>query len=300
MLGRLRLAYDAEQRAAQELSRALQSKNDFIADASHELRTPLTVIRGNAEIGLGSPGEPIHREVLADISTEANRMSRLVDDLLFLARSDAGAPPLERELLPARRLVERLLKPADVLAKQHGARIAATSEVEGLLEVDPARIEQAVLILVDNAAKHSPEAGEIVLAARSRHGQLMISVVDQGPGIPPDELPLIFDRFYQIGKRRTRKKGGAGLGLSIARSIVEGHGGSIGVSSNPERGTRVTIVLPLISLPEVASPPESSPVRFPPDGATANGTSPSAARSIDAEPRRAAPDPLPSRGGRRH
>jgi len=300
MLRRLRLAYDAEQRATQELSRALQSKTDFITDASHELRTPLTVIRGNAEIGLGTPGQPIHREVLADIAAEATRMSRLVDDLLFLARSDAGAAPLERELLPARRLLERLHKPTEVLARQHGARLVTEFAAEGWLEVDPARIEQAVLILVDNAGKHSPQGGRITFAARSRHGQLVISVADQGPGIPADELPLIFDRFYQVGKRRTRKRGGAGLGLSIARSIVEGHSGSIGAASSPERGTRMTIVLPLIGLPEGAVRSGDGAAVFRSAGdAAANGDPQRAAAATDGDAGQVAGDPLPSPAARR-
>ena len=250
VLTRLRASYAREQSVSRELTRALQSKNDFIADASHELRTPLTVIRGNADIGLAAPGASIHPDVLTDISAEATRMSRLVDDLLFLARSDAGAPPLEREYVPAQWLVARLAKPAEVLALHHGSCLSATIGGDGHLEVDPARVEQAVLVLIDNAAKHSPPGSCVSLSSRSVAGALAIEVADHGPGIPEAELPLIFDRFYQVGKRRTRKKGGSGLGLSIARSIVQAHGGSIAVESTLGRGTTMTLRLPLVTAPE--------------------------------------------------
>jgi len=238
VLSGLRASYAREQMAVHELGRALQTKNDFIADASHELRTPLTVIRGNAEIGRETPGEVIHQEVLREIETEAARMSRLIDDLFFLARSDAGAVPLEREYLPARWLISRLVKPAEVLARQHGTCLTAEVGAEGHLEVDPARVEQAVLILVDNAAKHSPPGACLTLSSRVRDNALMIEVADAGAGIPPDELPLIFDRFYQVGKRRSRKKGGLGsASRSPSRSLRATTAGSRSPAA-PTRGQR--------------------------------------------------------------
>jgi two-component system sensor histidine kinase ResE len=227
------------------LARILDAKNNFIADASHELRTPLTVIQGNADIGLAAPGEPVHREVLAEIADAAAGMGRLVEDLLFLARSDAGMPPLELEYVPTRMLLGRIRKRVEALARQHEVALSVEVDVGGHLEVDPARVEQAVLNLVDNAAKHSPAGGVVAVSARERNGELTIEVADQGTGIPPDELPLIFDRFYQVGQRRARKKGGSGLGLAIVRAIVETHGGTIEVDSRLGRGTRMVIRLPL-------------------------------------------------------
>ena len=213
------------------------------------------MIRGNAEIGLTTPDAVVQREVLEEIAAEAKRMGTLVDDLLFLARSDAGAAPLEREYVPAHWLTSRIRKPAEALARQRGTCLTTDLNGTGHLEVDPARIEQVVLILVDNAAKHTPPGACVHLRARAERGELTIEVVDQGPGIPPEELPLIFDRFYQIGPRRARKKGGAGLGLSIARTIVQAHGGSIAADSGPGRGTRMTIRLPLSSEPELIGEP---------------------------------------------
>jgi two-component system sensor histidine kinase VicK len=252
VLRRMEALFEREQATAQELEHALRTlelalrtKTDFIADASHELLTPLTVIGGNAEIGLSLPDQCGHREVLEEIAAETNRMSRLVEDLLFLARSDAGMAALEREYIPARRLLTQVAKRAEVLAQQHGACLTVEQAVAGHLDADPARVEQAVLILVDNAAKHSPPDAPVVLRSRVTGTELAIEVVDEGPGIPADELPLVFDRFYQVGQRRTRKRGRAGLGLSIAKTIVEAHGGAIGVDSQPGRGTRMTITLPL-------------------------------------------------------
>jgi signal transduction histidine kinase len=177
-------------------------------------------------------------------------MGNLVDDLLFLARSDAGSPPLDKEYVPARWLASRLTKPAEVLADQRASCLSTSITGEGYLEVDPERVEQAVLILVDNAARHSPPGVCFSLATRAADGVFTIEVSDSGPGIPPHELPLIFDRFYQVKNRRSRKKGGSGLGLSIARTIVTAHGGTISAESLLGEGSRMTIRLPLSPPPE--------------------------------------------------
>ncbi|MDQ3779146.1 MAG: HAMP domain-containing histidine kinase [Chloroflexota bacterium] len=241
---RIRVSYAREQASAQELARALRTKTDFIADASHELRTPLTVIRGNADIGLTTPDSAAQQAILKDIAAEAVRMSRLVDDLLFLARSDAGVPPLEREYVPARWLVGQVVKSADVLTQQRASCLTTTIAVDGLLEVDPARVLRAVMVLVDNAAKHGTSEACTSLSALTKNHHLEITVADRGPGIPAGDLPLIFDRFYQVGNRRGRRKDGSGLGLAIAKTIVEAHGGTLAVDSTPKHGTRFTIRLP--------------------------------------------------------
>lgn len=266
-VGGLRAAWGREQAVAGELARALRLKTDFVADASHELRTPLTVIRGNAEVGLAATDEPARREVLSEIATEAARMNELVDDLLFLARSDAGAPPMEREFLPARLLLNRVAAPAETLVRGWGARFVADVAAEGYLEADPARIQQAVLNLIDNAAKHAPPDSDVVMRVRSADGVLRIAVIDRGPGIPADELPMVFERYYQVGPRRTRKTHGAGLGLAIARTIAHAHGGEIEAESAPGRGTTMTIRLPLCppaaDAADAAAPPSPGVVRRP-------------------------------------
>jgi two-component system, OmpR family, sensor histidine kinase VicK len=255
ILARLRTLYESEQYSRRELARALQTKTDFIADASHELRTPLAVILGNAETALAEKDDHLHESSLAAIAAEAKRMGTLVDDLLFLARSDAGSPPLDKEYVPVRWLVSRLVKPAEMLARQRDACVTPEIGGEGFLEVDPERIEQAILILVDNAARHSPPGRCVSLSSRVEDDHLAIAVADSGVGIEPDELPLIFDRFYQVKNRRSRKKGGSGLGLSIARTIVTVHGGSIAAESTPGEGTQMTIRLPMAPPPETDEEP---------------------------------------------
>ncbi|HEX2282850.1 MAG TPA: ATP-binding protein [Thermomicrobiales bacterium] len=259
VLTRLRALYESEQHSRHQLARALQTKTDFIADASHELRTPLAVILGNAETALAEKDDHLHKSSLVAIASEARRMGKLVDDLLFLARSDAGSPPLDTEYVPARWLVTRLIEPAEMLARQRAACLTTEIDGEGFLEVDPERIEQAVLILIDNAARHSPPDSCVTLSSWIESEQLAIEVADSGPGITPEELPLIFDRFYQIKNRRSRKKGGSGLGLSIARTIVAAHGGSITAESHLGQGTRMTIRLPLSPAPDREE--ESRPIR---------------------------------------
>jgi two-component system, OmpR family, sensor histidine kinase VicK len=262
ILARLRGLYELEQQSRYELARSLQTKTDFIADASHELRTPLAVILGNAETALASKNPALHETSLSAIAAESERMGKLVDDLLFLARSDAGSPPLDEEYVPARWLVSRLVKPAGVLARQRASCLSDQIGGEGYLVVDPERIEQAVLILIDNAARHSPTGACVWLTSRVESGFLAIEVADSGAGIAPDELPYVFDRFYQLKNRRSRKKGGAGLGLSIARTIVAAHGGSITAESELREGTRMTIRLPLAAPPEASEPSSPAPRRM--------------------------------------
>ena len=245
LLSRLDEARVRERAVAAELARALRLRTDFIADVSHELRTPLTVIRGNADIGLTASEPAVQHDVLVDIAVEANRMTKLVDDLLFLARSDAGRPPLDVDYISAKWLLSRLERPAEVLARQRGSCLETDLQGDGFLELDHARIEQAVLILIDNAARHSANAACVQFSSRIHRGELVMTVIDRGPGIPPEELPLIFDRFYRVKERRGRKKDGSGLGLAIAKTIVEAHNGTMTAESKLGVGTTMSIRLPL-------------------------------------------------------
>jgi signal transduction histidine kinase len=239
--------YESEQIATQQLSAALQARNDFIADASHELRTPLTVLRGNAEAGLAIEDACGHREILEEIVEESATMTRLVEDLLFLARSDASAPPLEVENVSVEPLLKTIAERSEMLVHQRGAKLTTSLAADGTLPADPQRIEQAVLAIVDNAAKFSFAGGNVRLSSKTEDGILVIEVVDEGPGIPDSELPLIFERFYLVDRSRKRRKGGAGLGLSIARTIIEAHGGWIEAESQLGIGTRMHIHLPLVN-----------------------------------------------------
>jgi two-component system, OmpR family, sensor histidine kinase VicK len=245
LVGELRELYAREHAASEALAQASQAKTDFLADVSHELKTPLTVLRGNAELGLRVGHDAACVEVLEEVVKESGRMQRMIEDLLFMARSDAGSLPLELEEIPVASFLSDLAGRAEVLARERGASLEAALTGEGVLSGDPSRIEQAVLILVDNAAKYSPKGERVSLAASTGDGELCIEVRDRGAGIPKEELPHIFERFYRVGKMRTRRQKGAGLGLSIAKTIAEAHGGRIEPASRIGDGTRMTLYLPL-------------------------------------------------------
>lgn len=246
MLSTLQAAYTQE-------AHALQAQRRFVADASHELRTPLTTIRGN--IGLLQRDPPISPDdqiaVLTDMADESERMSRLVNDLLALARADAGRP-LRSETVPVRPLIEELCRKAKLLAPQRPIICEPLPDVAVRGDVDA--VKQGLLILLDNALKFTPPTGRIDLITIPGDDQVAISVRDTGPGIPTDQLPHIFERFYRGDTARSG--GGAGLGLAIAKSLVEAQRGTISVESSPGVGSTFTITLPqapLVPDPQAAS-----------------------------------------------
>jgi two-component system, OmpR family, sensor histidine kinase VicK len=246
VVNELRRLYAEQRAAAEKLEEASRAKTEFIADVSHELRTPLTVLRGNAQVGLALGGDD-HKEILEEIVEESKRMSRMIEDLLFLARSDSASLPLDFETVAVESLLADLAARAEILAQERGARLEAKLEGRGLVRVDPQRIEQAVLILVDNAAKYGSDGGTVTLTSSERSGELRIGVEDHGPGIPKEELPRIFERFYRLDKARSRTLGGSGLGLPIAKTIVDAHGGHIEAVSRPGKGTKMSLCLPLLA-----------------------------------------------------
>ena len=247
VVNELRRLYAEQQETTEKLAEANKAKTEFIADVSHELRTPLTVLRGNAQVGLGLGGGGDHEEILTEIVEESKRMSRMVEDLLFLARSDSASVPLDLETVAVESLLAGITGRAETLARERGAELETELEGGGFVEIDRQRIEQAVLILVDNAAKYGPPEGTVTLASSVRSGELRISVEDRGPGIPKKELPRVFERFYRLDKARSRQLGGTGLGLPIAKTIVEVHGGRIEAASWPGEGTKISLFLPLVA-----------------------------------------------------
>ena len=230
-------------RAEEVLAEAARAKAEFLAEVSHELRTPLTVIRGNAEVGLDLDQNCEHVEILREIVRESSTMSRMVEDLLFLARSESAAPPFRMEPVDARVLLTGLARRAEALAAEHDATLDTALSDGGLVRADPVRVEQAILALVDNAAKFGPEGQQITLRSGSRDEELRVEVGDRGPGIPETELPHVFERFYRLAGV---EEPGSGLGLSIAQTIAEAHGGRIEAASQPGEGTRMSLILPLL------------------------------------------------------
>ena len=225
------------------LAEAARAKAEFLAEVSHELRTPLIVIRGNAEIGLELGRDCEHEELLQEIVRESSTMSRMVEDLLFLARSESAAPPFRMEPVEINVLIKGFARRARSLAAEHGATIDTTLAETGLVRVDPARVEQAVLALVDNAIKYGPEGQRITLRSGAVDRELRVEVGVRGPGIPEMELPHVFERFYRLDGV---DEPGSGLRLSIAQTIAEAHGGRIEAESQPGGGTRMSLILPLL------------------------------------------------------
>lgn len=242
----MRRAYDAQQESTARLEAALTAKTQFIADASHELRTPLTVLRGNAEVGLATLGGGGHHEILREIVADAARMTRLVEDLLFLARSDTGSVALEFSLVSLEPWAAEVAARGEVLSREHGVRFAARLSAMGEARIDPGRVEQAVLGVVDNAAKVSGPGGTVALSVTVQDGSLVVEVVDDGPGIPAADLALVFERFFRLDKTRARRVGGTGLGLAIAKATIEGHGGRIVAESALGRGTTMRLTVPCV------------------------------------------------------
>ena len=230
-------------RAEEALAEAARARAEFLAEVSHELRTPLTVIRGNAEVGLDLDGHCEHEEILREIVRESSTMSRMVEDLLFLARSESAAPPFRMVPVDAQVLLAGLERRAAALAAEHDATLDTTLLATGFVRVDPVRVEQAILALVDNAVKYGPEGQRVTLCSTCSEGELHVDVGDQGPGIPETELPHIFERFYRLAEVEVP---GSGLGLSIAQTIAEAHGGRIEARSQPGEGTRMSFILPLL------------------------------------------------------
>jgi two-component system sensor histidine kinase CiaH len=233
-------------RALVPIQQAFQRQQEFVADASHELRTPLTVLRSATDLLNQDRTEPLERnaELFEDVRAEIARMQRLTQDLLTLARSDRG----ELELMTAP--VELAALAGDVVRRTTPLAQARTVQLEFLdegqtptVEADPDRVQQALLILLDNAIKHTPAGGRVTVHV-DHHGPVaMIHVADTGAGIAAEDLPRIFDRFYRSDKARS--DGGTGLGLAIAKMLVEAHGGHLALASKIGAGTQVTISLPL-------------------------------------------------------
>jgi len=224
------------------LQRLFQGQQRFIADVSHELRTPLAAIRGNLEVlQRGAQADPaLLQESLQDIEQEVARLSRMVADLLALARAEAGTH-LERRPVELDPLLLEVYREARHLARGVEVRLGSEDQVQ--VEGDPDRLKQLLLNLVDNALKYTPAGGTATLSLYREGRWACIAVADSGPGIPAEELPHIFERFYR-GKAAGRR-GGMGLGLSIARWIAEEHGGQITAESREGEGSTFTLWLPL-------------------------------------------------------
>ncbi|WP_298819850.1 ATP-binding protein [Chloroflexus sp.] len=232
-------------RALQPAEEAWSRQLRFIASASHELRAPLTLIRASAEVALRGAEDDDQRALLRDVLSESDHMRRLVDDLLTLSRLDSGSLALQRQPVALADLLTDIQRQVALLGNEHGVQITL-GPVRGTALADPDRLRQILLILLDNAIRYTPSGGAITITAEPVGKQVRISVRDTGCGIAPEHLPRIFERFYRADQARNRSDNttNAGLGLSIAKGLVDAHGGAIGVESVVHVGTTVWFTLP--------------------------------------------------------
>jgi len=241
-LGELTMAFN---QMSADLMRSNQSRRQMTADIAHDLRTPLTVLAGYLEALRDGVLQPT-RERFEVMHQEAQHLQHLVDELRTLSLADAGELSLNRQLIPPRKLLERLATAYELTIEQKNLTLqlyAAPDLPE--IRVDAERMMQVLENLICNAMRYTPTGGAITLSAERDQAAVLLKVTDTGAGIDPKDLPHIFDRFYRADQSRQEAEGESGLGLAIAKSIVEAHGGKITAESEPGRGSIFTIRLPL-------------------------------------------------------
>jgi heavy metal sensor kinase len=232
----------------ERLDASFHQIRQFSADASHELQTPLTILRGEIEVALRTLRDPDeYQRVLKSALEEIDRLTRLVEGLLLLARADAGVLRMDHQSVDLAQLVEDVYRQAKILADARNIRLLL-GEMEPLsIQGDYERLRRVLLNLVDNGIKYTPAGGRVTLALQREGQWASFQVADSGIGLSPEDRERIFERFYRSAEARSQGEGGSGLGLCIARSIVEAHGGRIQVESTPGQGSTFTVLLPLPS-----------------------------------------------------
>jgi heavy metal sensor kinase len=252
----------ADSGAGDELSRLAQTLNEmlgrlensfrqirqFSADASHELQTPLTILKGEIEVALRSPRSlEEYQRILKSALEEIDRLAGLAEGLLHLARADAGVLRMDRRTVDLARLVEEVYEQGKVLAGARAITLSLGRMEPVSVQGDGERLKRALLNLLDNGIKYTPAGGHLTLSLERTGEEARLEVKDTGIGLSTEEQDRVFERFYRSAEARSSGEGGAGLGLCIARSIVEAHGGRIEVKSSPGLGSTFTVVLPALS-----------------------------------------------------
>jgi signal transduction histidine kinase len=249
-VGQLATAFN---RMSRELENLEASRRDLVANVSHELKTPITAIRAHLENLLDGVEQP-NSQTLEIMLAQSERLGRLVEQLLDLSRLESGDVPLRREPVSLAPLVALVMSEIEVACADREVEVVSDlSDDLPTIEADSERVHQVIFNLVDNAVRFTPEGGEVRIEAHRHNGSVEVSVADTGVGIPADALPRLFERFYRVDPARAREDGGTGIGLAIARSVVEAHGGSIRAESAPGHGSVFTFDLPV-------SRPVSGPV----------------------------------------
>ena len=240
-LGELAQAFN---KMSTELSRSVNTRKQMTADIAHELRTPLSLILGHAEAVHDSVLPPTH-ENFEIIREEATRLEHLVNDLRTLSLADAGELAINPQLIEPERLVNEVAALYQYQAQKKNISLEVDVAAPlSTIEVDPGRITQVLTNILDNATRHTPEGGRIILSTKQRGDQVEIAVQDSGPGVQAETIDRIFERFYRTDSARQREDGGSGLGLAIAKSIVQAHGGQLSAESEAGAGLKIKILLP--------------------------------------------------------
>jgi signal transduction histidine kinase len=240
-VGQLAQAFN---RMSGELEQLERTRRDLVANVSHELKTPIAAIRAHLENlldGVEQP-DPATLQVMLD---QSDRLGRLVDQLLDLSRLESGEVPLHREDVAVGSLVSRVV--SEISVAHAASEVSIVRDIDEDLppvDADSERLHQVLYNLVDNAVRYTPPGGQVTIAAHRRDGAIELSVADTGVGIEPEHLPHLFDRFYRVDAARSRDEGGTGIGLAIARSVVEAHGGHIRADSQLGHGSVFTVDLP--------------------------------------------------------
>ena len=231
------------QRALQPAQQAWDQQQSFIANAGHELRTPLTLIRSSMEVVQRTPLDKDQKQLVGDVLTECDQMNKLIEDLLLLSRLDHQRLPLEFSSIDLKPFLNEVYRKVNQLANKKKINIILDIK-DGSVVGDPLRLRQVLLILLDNALRNTPSGGQVKINNKSISGFWQIQITDSGVGIPAESLRNIFERFYRVNRPSDKDYSGNGLGLSIAKSIIEAHHGQILVASEVGMGTTVTFTLP--------------------------------------------------------
>jgi len=233
---------------AQELKKNEEVRKGLVADVAHELRTPLSILRGKLE-SIQEGALELKQEVIIQLSDEVYHLSRLVNELQQLSLAEAGKLVLERKKVSLNELIQKVLDNFTWLAEEKNITMQLNARKEITIYIDAQRITQAIVNLLGNALRHTPEGGKVEIDLDNEKDQLadnaVIRVMDSGVGIEKEHLPYIFDRFYRIDASRSRDQGGTGLGLAITKGFIEAHGGKISVESEKGKGTTFVISLPI-------------------------------------------------------
>ena len=231
------------------LDRAFDLQRRFTSDASHEIGTPLTVLKGNTEVALlERHSAEDYEAILRSNLEEIERLSKLISNLLLLARSDAGEPQITRDIVSVNAEVAAVCARVSPMAQDRQIEFAANVSTPAFIEGDPVALQQILFNLITNALRYTPSGGQVrINVGRTANSFATVEVNDTGVGIPQDELPHIFDRFYRGKNVRVYEPGGSGLGLAICQTLAKAHGGRIDVESQLGKGSQFTLVLPAMN-----------------------------------------------------